>query len=109
MTAGRRCLPLVAPAAVVRGVAGNDFHDLGDLPLEAGPCIVRGGSSKRRVIFARVLEQRGVCTLLGQPKTRHLDEPITVSLEDLVPHDHFYRHLQAKLDLSFVREWVREL
>ena len=31
-----------------------------------------------------------------------------VSLEDLVPPDHFYRHLQAKLDLSFVREWTRE-
>ena len=23
--------------------------------------------------------------------------------------DHFYRHLEAKLDLSFVREWAREL
>jgi hypothetical protein len=26
--------------------------------------------------------------------------------EDLVPRDHFYRLLEAKLDLSFVREWV---
>src|SRR5262249_10096430 len=32
-----------------------------------------------------------------------------VSLEDLVPADHFYRHLDAKLDLTFVREWVEEL
>ena len=29
------------------------------------------------------------------------------SLETLVPADHFYRHLDAKLDLSFVRDLVR--
>ena len=29
------------------------------------------------------------------------------SLEDLVPPDHFYRHLEAKLDLGFVRDLVR--
>ena len=47
--------------------------------------------------------------MLGPAKPRRLDEPIAVSLEDLVPPDHFYRHLEAKLDLSFVREWTREL
>ncbi len=47
--------------------------------------------------------------MLGPAKSRRLDEPITVSLEDLVPQDHFYRHLKAKLDLSFVREWSREM
>ena len=47
--------------------------------------------------------------MLGSPKPRRLDQPIAVSLEDLVPHDHFYRHLEARLDLSFVRDWVREL
>ncbi len=31
-----------------------------------------------------------------------------VSLEDLVPADHFYRHLERTLDLSFVREFVQE-
>src|SRR5688500_14793904 len=31
-----------------------------------------------------------------------------VSLEDLVPANNFYRHLEATLDLSFVRAWVRE-
>ncbi|HEY7115845.1 MAG TPA: IS1182 family transposase [Tepidisphaeraceae bacterium] len=31
-----------------------------------------------------------------------------VSLEDLVPPDHFYRHLERSLDLSFVRDLVRE-
>jgi transposase len=47
--------------------------------------------------------------MLGPPKPRRLDQPIAVSLEDLVPTDHFYRHLEAKLDLSFVRTWVQEL
>ncbi len=46
--------------------------------------------------------------MLGPPKPRRLDRPITVSLEDLVPADNFYRHLEAKLDLGFVREWARE-
>jgi transposase len=46
--------------------------------------------------------------MLGPPKPRRLDQLIAVSLEDLVPRDHFYRHLEAKLDLSFVRGWTRE-
>jgi len=41
-------------------------------------------------------------------KSRRLDAPITVSLDGLVPADHFYRHLEAKLDLAFVRDWARE-
>ena len=47
--------------------------------------------------------------MLGPPKPRRLDQPIAVSLEDLIPQDHFYRHLETKLDLSFVRDWAREL
>lgn len=47
--------------------------------------------------------------MLGHPKPRRLDEPIAVSLERLVPADHFYRHLEAKFDLSFVRDWTRDL
>jgi transposase len=47
--------------------------------------------------------------MLGPPKARRLDEPIAVSLEQLVPANHFYRHLEAKLDLGFVRDWVNEL
>jgi transposase len=46
--------------------------------------------------------------MLGPPKVRRLDQPIAVSLEDLVPADHFYRYLDAKLDLSFVRVWVQD-
>jgi transposase len=47
--------------------------------------------------------------MLGPPKPRRLDQPIAVSLEELIPRDNFYRHLEAKLDLSFVRDWTREL
>jgi transposase len=47
--------------------------------------------------------------MLGPPKPRRLDEPIAVSLEDLVPYDHVYRHLEAKLDLSFVRDRTRDV
>jgi hypothetical protein len=39
--------------------------------------------------------------MLGPPKSRRLDEPIAVSLEELVPWNHFYRHMEATLDLSF--------
>jgi transposase len=46
--------------------------------------------------------------MLGPPKLRLLDRPITVSLEALVPPDHFYRFLEAKLDLGFVRTWVQD-
>jgi transposase len=46
--------------------------------------------------------------MLGSPKLRRLKEPITVSLEDLVPADNFYRFLDATLDLSFVRDWVHD-
>ena len=35
--------------------------------------------------------------------------PLTdVSLEQLVPQEHFYRHLDRTLDLAFVRELVRD-
>src|SRR5437667_8776349 len=41
-------------------------------------------------------------------KERSFASLINVSLEALVPHDHFYRHLEKTLDLSFVREFVQE-
>src|SRR5438046_8200274 len=46
--------------------------------------------------------------MLGPPKLRAPDQPVLVSLERLVPANHFYRHLDAALDLSFVREWVAD-
>ena len=44
------------------------------------------------------------------PKVRSFAPlPDELSLEDLVPKDHFYRRLEARLDLSFVRELVAPL
>lgn len=36
-------------------------------------------------------------------------QPCVVSLETLVPEGNFYRQVEAKLDLSFVRDLVRHL
>jgi transposase len=41
-------------------------------------------------------------------KERAFAPLVAVSLEELVPQDHFYRHLQKVLDLSFVSDLVRE-
>ena len=41
-------------------------------------------------------------------KERHFAPLVDVSLEELVPADHFYRHVERTLDLSFVREFVQE-
>src|SRR5438876_4873171 len=41
-------------------------------------------------------------------KMRNFAPLINVSVEELVPHDHFYRHLEQALDLSFVREFVQQ-
>ena len=41
-------------------------------------------------------------------KQRFFAPLVQVSLEELVPQDHFYRHVERTLDLSFVRELVQE-
>src|ERR1700686_1313792 len=41
-------------------------------------------------------------------KQRHFAPLLNVSVEELVPQDHFYRHLERTLDLSFVREFVQD-
>ncbi len=41
-------------------------------------------------------------------KERSFAPFIHVSLEELVPQDHFYRHLERTLDLSFVRAFVQQ-
>ncbi len=41
-------------------------------------------------------------------KERSFAPLIQVSVEELVPQDHFYRHLERTLDLSFVREFVQQ-
>ena len=40
-------------------------------------------------------------------KARAFDPLCNRSLEDLMPASSFYRHLEAKLDLGFVRDLVR--
>ena len=42
-------------------------------------------------------------------KQRCLDRSVLVSLEALVPRDHYYRQLEAKLELGFVRELAHSL
>src|SRR5438046_765081 len=49
----------------------------------------------------------GARTMMGF-KERAFAPLVAVSLEELVPQDHFYRHLQKTLDLSFVYDLVRE-
>ena len=41
-------------------------------------------------------------------KERALAPLAAVSLDGLVPADHFYRHLERALDLAFVRDLVRD-
>ena len=41
-------------------------------------------------------------------KERSFAPLVNVLLEDLVPADHFYRHLERTLDLSFMREFVQD-
>src|SRR6266516_901423 len=41
-------------------------------------------------------------------KQRNFVPLINMSLEELVPQDHFYRHLERTLDLSFVYAFVKE-
>src|SRR6266704_3680336 len=45
--------------------------------------------------------------MMGQ-KERCFTPLVKVSLEELVPQDHFYRHVERTFDLSFVRQFVQE-
>jgi hypothetical protein len=56
----------------------------------------RQGKSGKRVI-----------SMMGT-KARSFAQLNHVSVEELVPQDHFYRHLERTLDLSFVRAFVQE-
>src|SRR5438067_9210576 len=46
--------------------------------------------------------------MLGPPKVRRRDELFLSSLEQRLPADNCYRQLDAKLDRSFVRDWVAD-
>jgi hypothetical protein len=45
--------------------------------------------------------------MLGHKERSFIPSP-NISLEELVPADHFYRHLDRVLDLTFVRRWVQD-
>ena len=47
--------------------------------------------------------------MMGTKERNFRSLPEDISLEDLVPEDNFYRRLQERLDLSFVREMVEDL
>jgi transposase len=51
----------------------------------------------------------GLAVMMGTKVRSFAPLPKDVSLEDLVPDDHFYRRLEATLDLTFVRELVAPL
>jgi transposase len=46
--------------------------------------------------------------MMGTKRRNFRPLPDNISLEDLVPKDNFYRRLEEKLDLSFVRELVED-
>jgi hypothetical protein len=47
--------------------------------------------------------------MMGVKERHYSPLPREISLEDLVPEDNFYRLLEERLDLSFVRDLVRPL
>ena len=46
--------------------------------------------------------------MMGTKERNFQPLPEDISLEDLVPEDNFYRRLEEKLDLSFVRDLVED-
>jgi transposase len=46
--------------------------------------------------------------MLGPQRIRALDHPVFVSLDALVPQENIYRQLDRTIDLSFVRDWVKD-
>ena len=60
------------------------------------------------VTISTIPIRRSVAMLMLSQKDRDF-QPHVVSLEALIPTDNFYRKVEAKLDLSFVRDLVRHL
>ena len=47
--------------------------------------------------------------MMGTKERNFQPLPEDLSLEDLVPEDNFYRRLEQRLDLSFVREMMGDV
>src|SRR5262249_37701956 len=65
-------------------------------------------ASELYMVLPKVQYAKGEATSMMGQKERRFAPLINVSIEELVPHDHFYRHLDKSLDLSFIRELVHE-
>jgi transposase len=60
------------------------------------------------IVFSRSVLAGGTA-MMGTKERTFQALPEDISLEDLVPDDNFYRRLQERLDLSFVRDLVEDL
>jgi hypothetical protein len=69
----------------------------------------RSGTMNLAMCRADRAQAEGEPFMVGPVKAVGRERPTANSLEDLVPRDHFYRHVEAMLALSFVREWMRDL
>src|ERR687886_2163903 len=58
------------------------------------------------MILLRCWRRRRCAIMMGKKIRNFVALPTNLSLEDLVPKDNFYRYLDRKLDLSFVRDLV---
>src|SRR5688500_16505014 len=57
------------------------------------------------VMYSRLQSMR--CSMLGH-KAREFKQHQSISLEDLVPDNNFYRQVEQSLDFSFVRDLADE-
>src|SRR5215218_8977955 len=77
------------------------------MPFGSECALWRNDASLGSMVLSRPRRRRRCVTILGT-KIRAFAPLPNLSLEELVPKDNFYRRLQATLDLSFVRELVRD-
>jgi Transposase domain (DUF772) len=66
------------------------------------------GSGRSVALFSRSVTAGGTA-MMGTKERNFRSLPDDISLEELVPKDNFYRRLEERLDLSFVRELVEGL
>ena len=71
-------------------------------PIEGTRGLHQGGSDRSEVPSATIVQD------IRSIKEGHFAPLENVSLEDLVPKDNLYRRLEEELDLSFVRELVKD-
>src|SRR5258706_3684264 len=85
------------------------------LSLTAARCVLRGRAGGGQALPDRPSRVSSACkrapdaqrgdAMMGR-KVRSCTPVLAVSLDALVPADHFYRHLERVLDLAFVRDLV---